>query len=81
MIEYLNNISDKNALTIIDELKKLVGAVDYDGNYSTQVFFKLENGHRLRFGLNDTFLIIVNPPQASISIPSEIHLSRDQNLI
>lgn len=40
-------------LNLINQLKKMDGAVDYDGDYSTQVYFELKNGKRLRFGVND----------------------------
>ena len=37
----------------IEQLKKIEGAIDYDGNYSTQVMFKLANGKNLRIGIGD----------------------------
>lgn len=37
----------------IDLLKKLDGAVSYDGDASFQVVFKLKNGKTLRFGITD----------------------------
>jgi hypothetical protein len=38
---------------IITKLKTLKGAIDYDGDYSTQVVFLLANGETLRFLMND----------------------------
>lgn len=34
-------------------LKKLDGAIEYDGNASVQVVFKLTNGKTLRIGITD----------------------------
>jgi hypothetical protein len=38
---------------LITRLKKLEGAIPYDGNYSVQVAFKLANGKILRIGESD----------------------------
>jgi len=37
----------------VDELKKLPGAVQYDGDASVQVAFLLANGKVLRIGITD----------------------------
>ena len=37
----------------IAELKKLDGAIDYDGDCSCQVIFRLANGKTLRIGITD----------------------------
>jgi len=37
----------------IAELKKLDGAIPYDGDASVQVVFKLSNGKTLRIGVTD----------------------------
>lgn len=38
----------------ISELKKLDGAIPYDGDASVQVVFKLANGKNLRIGITDS---------------------------
>jgi hypothetical protein len=42
-----------NLNQVISKLKTLKGAIDYDGDYSTQVVFLLANGETLRFVEND----------------------------
>ena len=53
MDKLLINTPDNDKLELINHCKKLSGAVDYDGDYSTQVYFELKNGKRLRIGMND----------------------------
>ncbi len=38
---------------LIQKLKKLDGAIPYDGECSSQVVFKLANGKTLRIGITD----------------------------
>lgn len=38
---------------LIYRLKRMVGAIPYDGELSTQVVFKLANGKTLRIGVTD----------------------------
>lgn len=40
-------------VAFVNELKKLTGAISYDGDYSCQVMFKLANGDNLRIGCTD----------------------------
>ncbi len=47
------NIPSEKAGEIIAILKTLAGAINYDGDASSQVVFKLENGRTLRFGVTD----------------------------
>lgn len=47
------NVNSSIGLSIIDELKKMDGAIDYDGDCSCQVVFKLANGKTLRFYVTD----------------------------
>lgn len=39
---------------LISRLKRLAGAISYDGECSSQVVFKLANGKTLRIGITDT---------------------------
>lgn len=41
------------AVNFVESLKKLEGAISYDGNASTQVLFYLANGRVLRIGVTD----------------------------
>lgn len=50
---FKSRINPKESSRIINYLKKLDGAINYDGDYSEQVYFELKNGQRLRFGQND----------------------------
>lgn len=50
---YKSNISPGQSASLVLALKKLSGAINYDGDYSCQVYFELKNGKRLRFGYND----------------------------
>ena len=45
---------------IINKLKTLKGAIDYDGDYSTQVVFLLANGETLRFVVNDEGKLLID---------------------
>lgn len=47
------NIKTKDALNLINTLKKISGAIPYDGVASSQVVFKLGNGKTLRLGVTD----------------------------
>ena len=42
-----------DANDFIDKLKKLDGAIGYDGSCSSQVVFRLANGKTLRIGITD----------------------------
>ena len=42
-----------NPIDFIDKLKKLDGAIPYDGDCSSQVIFRLANGKTLRIGITD----------------------------
>jgi hypothetical protein len=46
-------MSDEKALELIMLLKKVPGAVSYDGDASVQVAFHLNNGEILRIGITD----------------------------
>lgn len=47
------NISSSNGIDLIQQLKKLDGAISYDGDASVQVIFQLKSGKTLRFGVTD----------------------------
>ena len=51
--KYQSTISPGQSLTLIQKLKEFDGAIDYDGDCSCQVYFKLKNGKRLRFAVCD----------------------------
>lgn len=46
------NISLNAGCDLIQKLKTLKGAINYDGDHSTQVVFILTNGETLRFAVN-----------------------------
>lgn len=53
MKDYQSNISDPEAGNLIAALKKFDGAINYDGDASSQVMFQLANGKTLRIGITD----------------------------
>ena len=53
LLEINNFLGIVDSEDFIEELKKLDGAIDYDGDCSTQVIFKLTNGKTLRIGMTD----------------------------
>ena len=51
--EAIDDLLLEQGFEIVSKLKKMNGAIDYDGDCSVQVYFELKNGKRLRFGYND----------------------------
>lgn len=47
------SISSDDGLALIDLLRGMEGGMDYSGDASSQVIFKLANGRTLRFGVTD----------------------------
>ena len=52
--DYQTNIDPKESYDLIEILKTFDGAIDYDGSASSQVYFELKNGKRLRFMVCDS---------------------------
>ncbi len=46
-------MTNKQAYELIKLLKKVAGAINYDGDASTQVMFKMRDGKNLRIGITD----------------------------
>ncbi len=52
-MKHNTNINSTDGIDLIQELKKVDGAIPYDGNASCQVVFLLKNGKTLRFCVTD----------------------------
>ena len=46
-------VTNLNNHRLISALRQFKGAIDYSGDCSSQVLFKLANGHNLRIGITD----------------------------